>query len=527
MRARYAHSTTAYAAAYRRLALFPVATSVAAPAVTMRGPGGFAGAVRDLLPLPGADPSRSLALNAPFWALVSLTLAFILLWSTTFGQLGAGPAGPVVLAPPAPLAVIAERAAYAAELVRRTAAAFPQAQSVILVRLPGQRGSWTLVEVDGHTIYSRDPAQVEAALAAAGFRLDEGDRVVALPNTGRRLVQRALPFSVLDGGVPFSHRAAADTVGEALAAIGVDLRTADIVQPSQESPLLPGLRISVLRAAPVSIAGLDLQLDTRTRAATVEDLLVEAGVPVGPLDRVEPALEAAVPAWGTVRVVRVREEEARDVQPVPFQVRLQYSGDLAPGARYRLRAGEPGLLERIVKIVFEDEVEVRRLPLLERMLRDVVDEVVMAARPGAAAVPSLPQIALPSIPVPSVPVVPAVPAVPAVPVVPASPIPDMAVKRMLTMVATAYDPGPISTGKSPGHPAYGITATGMRAAYGVVAVDPRVIPLYSRLYIPGYGYAVAGDTGGDIKGNRIDLFYPTYSQAIAFGRRTVPVYILE
>lgn len=71
------------------------------------------------------------------------------------------------------------------------------------------------------------------------------------------------------------------------------------------------------------------------------------------------------------------------------------------------------------------------------------------------------------------------------------------------------------------------TASGMRAQYGVVAVDRSIIPLGTRLYIEGYGFAVAGDVGSAIKGNRIDLFLETYRQAINFGRRMIRVYILE
>ena len=74
---------------------------------------------------------------------------------------------------------------------------------------------------------------------------------------------------------------------------------------------------------------------------------------------------------------------------------------------------------------------------------------------------------------------------------------------------------------------YGITATGIPATYGVVAVDPSVIPLGTRLYIPGYGEAIAADTGGAIVGNRIDLCMESYGEAMAFGRRSVTVYIME
>ncbi len=73
----------------------------------------------------------------------------------------------------------------------------------------------------------------------------------------------------------------------------------------------------------------------------------------------------------------------------------------------------------------------------------------------------------------------------------------------------------------------GITAIGRPAGRGIVAVDPRVIPLGSHLYIPGYGFALAGDTGGDIRGNRVDLGFGSYGEAIQFGRREVTVYRLK
>ena len=76
-----------------------------------------------------------------------------------------------------------------------------------------------------------------------------------------------------------------------------------------------------------------------------------------------------------------------------------------------------------------------------------------------------------------------------------------------------------STGYSlPGH-----TATGLPVGWGVVAVDPSVIPLGTKLTIPGYGEAVAADTGSAVRGNTIDLWFPTLGQARAWGRRTVTI----
>ncbi|HEX5450138.1 MAG TPA: 3D domain-containing protein [Gaiellaceae bacterium] len=82
--------------------------------------------------------------------------------------------------------------------------------------------------------------------------------------------------------------------------------------------------------------------------------------------------------------------------------------------------------------------------------------------------------------------------------------------RTITVLATAYS--------MPGH-----TASGLPVGWGVVAVDPSVIPLGSHMYVPGYGDAVAADTGGAIIGNRIDLWFPTIAQAYAWGSRLVTI----
>ena len=91
--------------------------------------------------------------------------------------------------------------------------------------------------------------------------------------------------------------------------------------------------------------------------------------------------------------------------------------------------------------------------------------------------------------------------------------------QVLGMEATAYLP---TDGGGEG-----LTAMGIPATYGIVAVDPDIIPLGTRVYIPGYGEALAADTGGAIYGYRIDLCMEDYWQAMDFGRRTVTVFVLK
>jgi 3D (Asp-Asp-Asp) domain-containing protein len=83
-------------------------------------------------------------------------------------------------------------------------------------------------------------------------------------------------------------------------------------------------------------------------------------------------------------------------------------------------------------------------------------------------------------------------------------------RTMLTVTATGYD--------LPGH-----TSTGLPVGWGIAAVDPSVIPLGTRIVVPGYGVAVAADTGGAIQGAAIDLWFPSAAQAYAWGRRTVTI----
>ena len=93
--------------------------------------------------------------------------------------------------------------------------------------------------------------------------------------------------------------------------------------------------------------------------------------------------------------------------------------------------------------------------------------------------------------------------------------------KSMILEATAYYPGPRNYGGGVGIR----TKTGMLAQRGVVAVDPAVIPLGTRVYVEGYGGAIAADTGGAIRGKRIDLCFTTYEEAMRFGRRPVRVYI--
>ncbi|NHN29232.1 3D domain-containing protein [Paenibacillus agricola] len=110
---------------------------------------------------------------------------------------------------------------------------------------------------------------------------------------------------------------------------------------------------------------------------------------------------------------------------------------------------------------------------------------------------------------------------------------DLSKYTAVEVVATGYFAGKESTGKNPGHPEYGVTFSGMKVqrnkqALSTIAADPAFFPIGSVLYIPGYGYGVVADTGGAIKGNRIDLYFETKDQVYKeWGKKTLHVFVVK
>ena len=110
----------------------------------------------------------------------------------------------------------------------------------------------------------------------------------------------------------------------------------------------------------------------------------------------------------------------------------------------------------------------------------------------------------------------------------ASPPPASASGSASLASATVAPPAPVAgahelTVTATGYALSGSTATGLPVGWGVVAVDPSIIPLGTHMTIPGYGEAVAADTGGSVAGATIDLWFPSTAQANAWGRRTVTI----
>lgn len=224
----------------------------------------------------------------------------------------------------------------------------------------------------------------------------------------------------------------------------------------------------------------------QSSSATVGELLAELGIVLEPLDRTSVAPDKPLANRMLVQVARVsRRQEIAEVV-VPSRGVVLADPKRPAGFMKTLHEGRDGLLRRLVTIWEKDGEEAQRTVSREEVLVKAEDTVILR---GTYGLPSR----------------------------------HGNWRTPLHMTATAYDPGPRSCGRY----ANGRTATGAKAEKGVVAVDPRVIPMGTQLYIPGYGFAVAADRGSAIKGMRIDLCYDTYREAKQFGRRKVDVYVVD
>lgn len=275
------------------------------------------------------------------------------------------------------------------------------------------------------------------------------------------------------------------TVAQVLTEAGISLTPRDEVAPPLQARVLEGAKVIVRRAVPVTITVDGKTIQAHSAAATVGDLLSRRRITLTRWDKVFPSPEASLVRGTRVRVIRIQHTMVAEQTEIPFHVHMSQDPETPRGILRVRSRGRVGLKEVLFKVTLADGAVVSRRLVGERVVRTPLDRVLAVG--SQVLIVSRGQFAG---------------------------------KEVLDMVATAYSPF-CCRGVDD------VTATGMRAGYGVVAVDPRLIPLGSRLYIDGYGYAVAGDTGGRIKGLRIDLGFDTRREAIRFGRRPVRVYIIE
>ncbi len=283
-------------------------------------------------------------------------------------------------------------------------------------------------------------------------------------------------------------------VEEVLKENNIIVRSTDRINVNLDQRLTDGLKIVITRANNITVTADGKKLNMVSVATTVKDALAEAKIEIGEKDKVSPALDAKIKGNTDIGVTRVTEKIVNKVENLSFQNSSVRTDKLDVGMKKVIKQGKDGKKEVSIKITYEDGVQIASDVISEKIIQQPVDGLIEEGT-KSVLITSRGEI--------------------------------KRFKKSTIMTSTAYDLSFKSCGKLPSHPYYGITRSGLRAKEGIVAVDPKVIPLGTWLYLEGYGEALAADTGGAIKGNKIDLFFDSEEKVNKYGKKAVKVYILD
>jgi len=293
------------------------------------------------------------------------------------------------------------------------------------------------------------------------------------------------------------------TVGEVLQQTGITVAKEDYLSMPSDTKLAKLTKnvIEIKRAIPVSIKVDGKEYDVKSYKDTVKEVLSDNAISIGENDKfVGSQLGDKIVPNMDISITRVDEKTVTEELSLPFKTITKENDRLDVGTKNTVREGKAGVREKVYKVVYENGKQVTK-----QLVKDIISSNPLAKIVEVGTVLNYKTSRGDAI----------------------------RYSDVIEMKATSYTASYADTGKSPGDPGFGITATGRTVRKGIIAVDPSVIPLGTRVYVevPGraadYGYAVAADTGGAIKGNIIDVYLDSSSAVSAWGVKRVKVYILK
>ncbi|HZG55817.1 MAG TPA: ubiquitin-like domain-containing protein [Paenibacillus sp.] len=318
--------------------------------------------------------------------------------------------------------------------------------------------------------------------------------------------------AIIADGATIEVVTTASTVADVLKEQRVQVGTHDELSLSPTAELKHGAAIQIERAFPVRITSDGKTAEVYTTAAGVEDVLKKAGIQLGPLDKIEPALTQRLTASADVKIVRVQRVVEETEHALPFETVKQADKTLPKGKEKVVQEGQEGVLVKQIEKIYEDGVLVSEQVLARTVEQESLAKIVAVGtkvepKPVSNAVAVLAaetqQITLDGM--------------------------TFGVKGVLKNVTlTAYSADFASTGKNKGDKGYGITASGTTVQEGrTIAVDTSVIPMGWWVYIDGIGFRRAEDKGSAVKGKKIDVYFDSESYAQKFGtKKGYTVYVI-
>jgi uncharacterized protein YabE (DUF348 family) len=305
------------------------------------------------------------------------------------------------------------------------------------------------------------------------------------------------------------------TVKEILTRNKIILGAKDKIYPSIDSRVKDGDKIYIKKAVNVNVLVDGKELNIATTEDSIEKMLAAEGIKLNSMDKITPAIEEPIKDGLKVHITRVEHKMLTENRPIEFSTIVKKDNKLEKGKTKTKQDGVPGKKEISIKVIFENGKEVARQIISDITIKKPVNKVLLQGTMNVVKVSRGGKVASKDQSTSS-----------------DKSFSSFAYSKKMRMRATAYEPGTSGSKKRPGQPNTEYTARGTIArrnpnGYSTIAVDPRVIPLGTKVYVEGYGLAIAEDTGGAIKGNRIDVFFYTYNEMSRWGVKYVDVYILK
>lgn len=350
----------------------------------------------------------------------------------------------------------------------------------------------------------------------------EPSRSADLPKNGLIVIQRAKEITMIVGyGQAQTVRTHARLVSDLLKERGIVQADTDDVYPSIHAVLTTGMTVRFREAFPVDIVIGGRASQVYTYQTTVRELLAKQGVTLQATDRVAPSLDTVVSEDTLVTVNTTRRATLTEEQLLPFDVEQVEDPTLPKGQQLVTTTGRPGIRTQKYELTLADGLSKEKKLLTDEVTSEPVKQIIKVGTKPIERVETPAPVFNEEEATTPLTVAPEVTA-------------DLDFKNAKTLMveATAYTNDPASNG-SQLYDGRALTATGYDVTdtityqgLPIVAVDPKVIPLGTKVYVEGVGLAVALDTGGAIKGNKIDVLVSDEQTAKTFGRKTVKLWVI-
>lgn len=299
-------------------------------------------------------------------------------------------------------------------------------------------------------------------------------------------------ITVTIDGTPTSIVTYKSTVKETLEDKEITLGPKDKISPDLHTEIKDKDTISIKRAVNVKVAVDGKNLDILTSDEDITTLLSVEGITLNSIDKISPAKETKLSEGLKIDIIRVENKNITESTPVDFKTVIKKNNSLSNTVKKIAQDGKVGEKQTIFNVIYENGKEVSRKLVSEAIVQKPMDKVIV-------------QGTYPSMPVSR-----------GGEVLPYS--------KTFTARATAYW---AVRGVGRTYTASGRLAVRNPEGYSTIAVDPRLIPYGTKLFIEGYGFAIAADTGTGIKGEKIDVYFNTLAEAKRWAVKHVKVYILK